>query len=377
VLVIALAVAGAFKVFDRLTSFRSVPPTEAIAFERTLLTSDGVELHIRNDGKADVTVAQLMINNAFWDFSIDHPTLGRLQTATITSHYPWEEGLPLNISIVTSTGLTIQHDIAVAAPTPAADGSTFLTFTLLGLYIGVIPIAIGLFAFSFLRRISRGWLGFFLAFTVGLLAFLLVETLGDGLDLASVAPSSLNGTGLFAMGALVSVIVLLWVGKHLSERGQRAKEATGSSSAITLAYFVAIGIGLHNLGEGLAVGAALTTGATALGTFLVVGFGLHNTTEGLAIVAPLGSVSERPSLWHFVAFGVIAGVPTIFGAWLGGFAYSPEFAVFAFGVAAGAIAQVIWAIAHSMRGEASLDRGLPAAGFVAGLLVMYGTGLLV
>lgn len=378
VLVLALVLVGAFKVFDQLTNFRSVPPTEAVAFERTVLTDEGIEMHIRNDGPTEVKVAQLLINNAYWDFSISDPTLGRLQTATITSNYPWDEGLPLNIAIVTSTGLTIPHEIPVAAFTPEADADTLLTFSLLGLYIGVIPIAIGLFAFPFLRRISRGWLGFFLAFTVGLLSFLLVDTLGEGVDLASAAPASLNGLALFAMGALASIIVLFWLGEHLAERGRRAKEPGASSAtAITLAYFVAVGIGLHNMGEGLAVGAALATGETALGTFLVVGFALHNTTEGLAIVAPLGSTKDRPGLRHFLALGAIAGVPTIFGAWIGGFAYSPGFAVFAFGIAAGAIAQVIWAIAHSMRGEAALNRGLPAAGFATGLLVMYATGLLV
>jgi zinc transporter ZupT len=377
VLLLALVLVGAFKVFDRLTDFRSVPPTEAIAFERTVLNDEGIELHVRNDGPTDVTVAQLLVNNAYWDFSITRPTLGRLQTAVITSNYPWEEGMPLNISIVTSTGVTLSHDIPLAAGTPEGDGGTLLTFTLLGIYIGVIPIAIGLFAFPFLRRISRGWLGFFLAFTVGLLAFLLVDTLGEGIDLASAAPASLNGLALFAMGALGSVIVLFWLGEHLAERGRQAKESNSGSSAMTLAYFVAIGIGLHNMGEGLAVGAALATGETALGTFLIVGFALHNTTEGLAIVAPLGAAPERPRLRHFLLLGAIAGIPTIFGAWIGGFAYSPGFAVFAFGIAAGAIAQVIWAIAHSMRGEAALDKGLPAAGFVTGLAVMYATGLLV
>jgi zinc transporter ZupT len=124
----------------------------------------------------------------------------------------------------------------------------------------------------------------------------------------------------------------------------------------------------------LAVGAALAAGEIALGTFLVLGFALHNTTEGLAIVAPLGGESSRPSLGHFVAMGALAGVPTILGAWAGGFAFFPAWGALAFGLAAGAIAQVVWAIGRSM-GTKRFGSGVAAAGLVCGLLVMYVTGL--
>ncbi|MEA2498983.1 MAG: zinc transporter, family, partial [Actinomycetota bacterium] len=154
-LTLILVLLGAFKIFGRLTDLRAIPPVEAVAFERTVLTEDGVEMYIRNDGPDDVTVAQLLINDAYWDFDIDDRTIGRLETATITSPYPWEEGLPLDLTLVTSTGVTISHVIEVAALTPEADGDTLLTFTLLGLYIGVIPVGLGLFAFPFLRRLSR------------------------------------------------------------------------------------------------------------------------------------------------------------------------------------------------------------------------------
>jgi zinc transporter ZupT len=147
-------------------------------------------------------------------------------------------------------------------------------------------------------------------------------------------------------------------------------------AGLVLAYLIAAGIGLHNLGEGLAVGAALAAGEVALGTFLVAGFALHNTTEGLAIVAPIGREGTRPGIRHLVALGALAGLPAIAGAWAGGFAFSPGPAAFAFGVAAGAIAQVVWAVARSMKGDESLTSRWGAAGFVLGLLVMYSTGLL-
>jgi zinc transporter ZupT len=155
------------------------------------------------------------------------------------------------------------------------------------------------------------------------------------------------------------------------------RSSTGTAAALGLAYLVAAGIGLHNMGEGLAVGAALASGEIALGTSLVLGFALHNTTEGLAIVAPLGGQERRPALWHFALLGAVAGLPTVLGAWAGGFAFSPAWATLAFGVAAGAIAQVVWAIGRSLMGgrAGGLTSPLGAAGLLAGLLVMYVTGL--
>jgi zinc transporter ZupT len=123
------------------------------------------------------------------------------------------------------------------------------------------------------------------------------------------------------------------------------------------------------------VGAALAAGEAALGTFLVLGFALHNTTEGLAIVAPLGSAEKRPSVWHFAALGAVAGVPTILGAWLGGFAFAPAWGALAFGVAAGAIAQVVWTIGRSMTKDSRAHGGMVTGGFLAGLALMYLTAL--
>ena len=180
----------------------------------------------------------------------------------------------------------------------------------------------------------------------------------------------MNGTSLFAIGALASVIGLFMLEKSLENRREQGL------SGLLLAYFIAAGIGLHNLGEGLAVGAALAAGEFALGTFLVVGFALHNTTEGLAIVAPIGGEQTRPAIRHFVALGALAGVPTIAGALLGGFAFAPAWVAFAFGIAAGAIAQVVWAITRSLPEQGRLTSAYGGAGFLAGLVLMYLTGLL-
>jgi ZIP family zinc transporter len=354
---------------DPIGSLREVPPVEEIAVERTVLNEGEIVLDLRNDGPDPVTVAQVLVNDAYWAFDAGDTTLGRLESTTLTIPYPWDEGLPLNVALITETGVVVEHEIAAAALTPESDSGTLGVYALLGVYMGVLPIAIGLLWFPALRRASQRAIGFFLAFTVGLLAFLLVDTIGEGLELAGETGAALDGAGLFAVGALVSLIALFFLEAELRRRAS-------ARAGLVLAYLIAAGIGLHNLGEGLAVGAALAAGEVALGTFLVAGFALHTTTEGLAIVAPLGREGTRPGLRHLLALGALAGLPTIAGAWLGGFAFAPAPAAFAFGVAAGAIAQVVWAVARSMRGDEALTSRWGTAGFVLGLFVMYSTGLL-
>jgi zinc transporter, ZIP family len=373
------ALVALFLVLNPIGSLREVPAVEAVAVERTVLAEDEITLQLRNDGPDPVTIAQVLVNEAYTGFELTDSTLGRLETATLRIQYPWEEGLPLGIAMVTSTGVTIEHEIEAAALTPQADGSTVVIYALLGIYIGVIPVAIGLFWYPSLRRASRRWIGFFLAFTVGLLGFLLIDTIAEGFELASETPAALDGLSLFALGAIGAI-----AGLAAFERFLERSRATQSSQhrernpigGLVLAYLIAAGIGLHNLGEGLAVGAALAGGEIALGTFLILGFAIHNTTEGLAIVAPLGSEDRRPSLWHFAALGALAGAPTIIGAWAGGFAFAPAWAALAFGVAAGAIAQVVWQIVRGMSREHGLASGLGALGLMTGLLFMYITGLL-
>lgn len=370
VLVLGVLVA-AFLLFDPIGELRSVPPVETVAVERTVLEEESIEMQVRNDGPDPVTIAQVLVEDAYRPFEISSPTLGRLEEATLTIPYPWEEGAPLRIALLTSTGLTIEHEIEVAAITPEPDGRTFITYGLLGVYIGLIPVLIGLLWFPSLTRASPRWISFFLAFTVGLLVFLLVDAAAEGLELAAATGLALNGVGLFVIGAVATFAGLVALGTGVT-KAREEKALVG----LPLAYLIATGIGLHNFGEGLAVGAALAAGEVALGTFLVLGFMLHNTTEGLAIVAPLSARGERPAFKHFIWLGAAAGLPTVAGAWLGGFAFAPAWAALAFGVAAGAVAQVIWAVARTLPQEHRLGSPVGAAGLVVGLVVMYATGLL-
>lgn len=376
-LVLIAMLVGVFLALDPIGELRAVPPVENLVVERTVFDKGRIELAVRNDGPDPVTIAQVLVDDAYRNFSIGDRTLDRLGTTSIDLAYPWDEGQPIAFTLITSTGVTIEHEVDVAALTPRADANTLGIYALLGLYIGVIPILVGLLWFPALRGASRRWLGFFLAFTIGLLVFLLVDTIAEGLELAAETAGSLSGTSLFAIGAIGAVLGLLTLQTVLDRRTPDRGKSESARAALSLAYMIAAGIGLHNMGEGLAVGAALAAGEVGLGTTLVLGFALHNTTEGLAIVAPLGADQKRPALWHFALLGAVAGIPTIAGAWAGGFVFSPAWATLAFGIAAGAIAQVVWAIGRSMSGNRAggLTTPLGATGLFAGLLVMYVTGL--
>ena len=370
-LVLVVLLVATFFVLKPTARVDEIAPVEAVAFERVVFDEGTIDVQLRNDGPDQVTVAQVLINDAYWGFTIEDPELGRLETTELHIDYPWEEGLPVNLALVTATGVTIEHEVEAAALTPPIDLSTLGLYALLGLYIGVIPVAIGILWFPALSRASKRTIAFFLAFTVGLLAFLLVDTIAEGLELSSASPAVLDGLSLFAIGVAVAVLALSTLEASLERRA-----GAGKLDGLALAYLIAAGIGLHNMGEGLAVGAALAAGEAALGTFLILGFALHNTTEGLAIVSPLGRSSERPAIKHFVALGALAGAPAIVGAWLGGFAFSPAWAALAFGVAAGAIAQVVWRIGSNMERGRAFATPVGALGFMAGLGVMYLTGLL-
>jgi ZIP family zinc transporter len=365
------------KFFDPTKPFKTAfPPIEELAIERVVLRPGQLVLQVLNGGADPVTIAQVQVDDAYWEHSVvPSRELARLERATVTIPYPWVEGELHRIKLVTSTGLTFEKEIPVAVESPRPSMSFLILFAVLGLYIGVIPVALGLIWFPALGRLPESWLRFFLSLTLGLLVFLGIDALQEALEIAEKIPGAFQGVGLLSLGALgsfalLSAIEKSWIAAHKGD---------ARTTQLTLAYMVAMGIGLHNLSEGLAVGAAYALGNIALGTMLVVGFTLHNTTEGLAIVAPIARTPV--GLGHLAALGAIGGVPTVLGAWLGGFTYSPVLAVLFLGVGAGAIFQVVYQIAAGMGsrepGGAPLVTIPNVAGFIAGFLIMYGTGLLV
>jgi ZIP family zinc transporter len=348
---------------------RRGPPAEEIAIERTRLEPGVIELTLRNDGADAVAIAQAVVNDAFAQFSGAERPIGRLATAVVRIEHPWVEGEAYEVTLLTSTGGTIAHEVPVAVATPASDLSFFGLMGLLGLYVGIIPIALGMLWLPWIRRIPPAWLRGVLAVTVGLLAFLAIDATLEGLELAGEGSQAFGGAALVLLGGAVAYLLLTGVSAWLRER---QAGASGSS----LALLVATGIGLHNLGEGVAIGSAYTVGALALGAFLVVGFALHNTTEGLAIVAPIAHA--RPGPRRLVTLGLVAGAPAVLGAWIGAAAFNPSLAAFLFGFGAGAIVQVIVQLAPSLRDDAGRTLHPRAvAGLLAGLALMFATGLLV
>jgi zinc transporter ZupT len=342
-------------------------PVEEVAVERTVLKPGTIELTIRNDGPDAVTIAQAQVNDAFVPFTGGETEIGRLGTETLEITYPWIEGEAYDIALVTATGGTVTHAIAVAAETPDTDLSFFGLMALLGVYVGVIPIALGMLWLPWLRRIPKGWMRGIMAVTVGLLGFLAIDATLEGLDLAAQGSQAFGGAALVFLGAATSYLALAGVSSWLSSRG-----ATGSR----LALLIAVGIGLHNLGEGVAIGSSYAVGALALGAFLVVGFAIHNTTEGLAIVAPLAAAKPSPA--RLALLGIVAGAPAILGAWIGAAAFNASIAAFLFGFGAGAIVQVIVQLAPSLRDEDGRTlHPVAVTGLLAGMAVMFATGLLV
>ena len=354
------------------------PPVERLTVQRAVLNDDGIRLSVLNDGPDPVTIAQVMVDDAYWAFTSDNGlVLNHLGTTRLAIPYPWVQGEAHLVKVVTSTGTTFEHEIPVAVRSPQLDARHLMAFTLIGLYVGVIPVALGLLWLPLAGRLGRTGLDVLLALTVGLLAFLFVDAAHEGLESAAGMPASYQGVALFVSTAFAAFLGLESFGGWLKAR--RARARTAGSNGFVLALLIAVGIGLHNFGEGLAIGAAYALGEAALGSLLVIGFTLHNTTEGLAIVAPIAK--ERPSIATLLRLGLIGGVPTIVGAWVGGFAYSPVLAVVFLGLGAGAIAQVALQIARQVAGDRPLTERFASApvmaGLVAGFGVMYATGLLV
>lgn len=357
---------------------RDAPPVERLSISRAQLRPDGILLRVLNDGPDPVTIAQVTVDDAYWAFEAEKKVLGHLGQTTVRIPYPWVGGEAHLVKILTSTGTTFEHEIAVAVETPQPDARYLLTFTLIGLYVGVIPVALGLLWFPLVARLGRTGIDVLLAVTLGLLIFLLVDTAAEGFEGAGGLPSSFQGVALFVAAAAAAWLSLDLIGAWLRARRERL-EAGGGSSGAVLALLVAVGIGLHNFGEGLAIGAAFALGEAALGTLLIIGFTLHNTTEGLAIIAPIAK--DRPSIGTLARLGLIGGLPTIAGAWIGGLVYSPVIAVLCLGLGVGAIAQVVHQIARQMAGGRSMAERFASApimfGLFAGFAVMYATGMLV
>jgi ZIP family zinc transporter len=415
-------------------------PLPQITIEKVEFHNNQILASIRNTGPLEVVVSQADVNDRIQSAAVEPSSkIPRLGEAKVMIPFPWIPGTPYEIGITTSDGTRFSKSVEAAALAPSPNANQALLFTSLGVYVGVIPVMIGLMWYPYIRRISVGKYSFFLSLTAGLLVFLGIDALLEVNEIVNQNLAAIfNGQALSVLVTISSFVILLYTSERLTQRAiERAvlnknshplisssakelvkkpeksftekqegeiysKSAKVSSTStqevqiqmqryqqllkpLTISMMIAIGIGLHNFGEGLAIGAAMLLGEVALSTFLIVGFTLHNTTEGLAIVAPIAKIerSRRMMIRRLVMMGLIAGVPTIAGTWIGGFLYSPIAAVIFLSVGAGAIFQVVyslisWISHHQKSGpSSSFLSGHVIAGFIAGLLIMYFTGLLV
>ena len=367
-------------------------PLEELSFERIIFSDTGIDAEVFNSGPEPLTIAHVQIgwfNRTSYQFTIKpNSTIPRLGKATVHIPYPWVEGEPYEIVLITSTGMAFTHDVEIATMTPKVTWSLMGNFAMLGVYVGVIPVFLGLLWIYFLRRIDRSWNDFFMALTLGLLVFLGGDALAEAIELSEQVADVLNGTGIIIIGISMTMLILTaidkTVSKHRARKNEESKEnaiSLETKSVLTLAYIIAFSIGIHNLGEGLAIGGAYAIGEVSLGTFLVLGFMIHNITEGVAIVAPLSR--SKFSLWHLVLLGLLAGAPTIIGTWIGGFIFSRVWSLLLISIGAGAIFQVVLLIYRQMR-LSSIRSNINTivtyrnvVGFMSGLAVMYATGLFV
>jgi zinc transporter, ZIP family len=419
---IVLAVMIFFLFSPTLQSFINLGiPLPEIAVEKIEFRENPSQIiaFIRNAGPTEITISQADVNDRIHAAAIEpSKTLSRLSEAKVIIPFFWNPAEPYEVGITTDDGTRFSKTIEAAALAPNPDSQQIIFFAVIGVYVGIIPVMIGLLWYPFIRSMSRNMYNFFLSLTAGLLVFLGIDALIESNEIATDTISSIfNGQVLIVIVTTISFIALLYTSERLTQRAIKksmssAAETTSPYTSysnsddinsprirlqetqwqmqelvkpLAISLMIAIGIGLHNFGEGLAIGAAVLLGEIALSTFLIVGFTLHNTTEGLAIVAPLAK-SRKLMLRRLVLMGVIAGAPTIAGAWIGGFLYSPIATIIFLSIGAGAIFQVVYSIGSwVLRPTDDTDKKsrivsinkFTIVGFAIGMIIMYVTGLLV
>ena len=204
---------------------RTGPPVEELAVERTVLEPGRIDLTVRNDGPDDVTLAQVIVNDGFADFSATDSKLGHLDTSKVSIRYHWVEGDAYEVQLLTSTGATIAHEIPVAVETPDTDLGFYGLMALLGLYVGIVPVTLGMLWLPFVRRIDPRWLRVLMALTVGLLAFLAIDATLEGIDVSGQGSQALGGASLVFLGGLTSYLVLSGVEAWLQGRREKSSSA--------------------------------------------------------------------------------------------------------------------------------------------------------
>jgi ZIP family zinc transporter len=379
-LILVVLVIGLFVATNPLGDVESGQALPDVAVSHVEIPdSETLVVHVVNNGPDSVTVAQVLVDEAYWGFDLEGAggdrTLEPMERARLVIPYHTTAGFDYDITVISAEGATFHHTVVAASPAPGFSLDLLGTLALIGLFVGVIPVALGMLWFPYISTMGERWLHAVLMFAVGILTFLAIDAGFEALELAEQVPGAYDGPILVALGVLGTLLLVQTVSAWRA--GRVAAGEPRASRGLWIAYLVAFGIGLHNLAEGLAIGSAFALGRVSLGAFLVVGFMLHNVTEGPAVVAPVAR-GERPAWWHFGLLGLLAGGPVILGGWIGSLAYSPTLGALFLAVGVGAILQVDWEITAMVRragGRVASATNLLAVGL--GIATMYLTDLLV
>jgi len=239
--------------------------------------------------------------------------------------------------------------------------------TIIGFIAGILPVAVGMLWFPYVRQLTDEWVHAVLAFSAGILAFIAFEMAEGAAGYAGETSSTGQAGAIAVVVAVVTIIVM-----EATSRWRKAKSSEMYGEGLLVAYLVAVGLGLHSVGEGLAIGAAFAGEDMGLVLLFTLGFIIHNVTEGPAVIAAVAREQETPPLRHFAALGILAGGGVIIGGWIGSFATDPLVGAIFFAIAFGAIVQVVWEMVGLVRKDAGelFSRTLIAA-FVVGIAVIF------
>lgn len=234
----------------------------------------------------------------------------------------------------------------------------------LGGIAGVIPVYLGIAAALLVTKVmDPAWESFLIGLSTGILTYLFFDLMHETVELTGV--HDLVSWTIFVGSLLVSFVGLVAVEEHLQRRNPPV------INPLFLPFMIAVGMGLHNLGEGLAIGASYANGEWALNGLLVGGFALHNGTEGFGIMGPVGRTPL--SLKDTVLLGLLAGGPTCLGTVISGYAVSSYLSVAFYTLAAGSLLYVI--VSLVALSYTTGHRLKTAMGMFIGVSVMFATGM--